>query len=222
MERLVTTSEAASILGISVQGVHYRIKNGKLRSKKVDGKAMVFLDEPDTSKETSLNDTTLPTQTKLIEELTKTKDEHIEFLKNMVRWMRKYHDSEVKRLEKHHRATVEALHGEVKVIKQAFNELKDVYKPKKESDELEYKESASSVMSKSDIREETHNTKEAYSSDGTISIKRFHALMKLHGKTDSQVKLIIMDAIESGDGRFSYDKELKKLSIIDTDFSDLI
>ena len=41
MERLVTTSEAAQILGLSLQGVHYRIKKEQLKSIKKDGKTFV-------------------------------------------------------------------------------------------------------------------------------------------------------------------------------------
>lgn len=45
MEKLVSISEAANILGISVQGIHYRIKQGKLKSKKTDGKIFVYMDD---------------------------------------------------------------------------------------------------------------------------------------------------------------------------------
>ena len=38
MERLVTTSQAAEILGLSLQGIHYRIKKNQLKSLKKDGK----------------------------------------------------------------------------------------------------------------------------------------------------------------------------------------
>ena len=45
MQRLVTTSEASEILGISLQGVHYRIKKNQLKSEKKDGKLFVYIDE---------------------------------------------------------------------------------------------------------------------------------------------------------------------------------
>ena len=41
MERLVTTSQAAEILGLSLQGIHYRIKKDQLKSIKKDGKTFV-------------------------------------------------------------------------------------------------------------------------------------------------------------------------------------
>ena len=45
MERLVTTSQAAEILGLSLQGVHYRIKKEQLKSVKKDGKTFVYVDD---------------------------------------------------------------------------------------------------------------------------------------------------------------------------------
>ena len=45
MERLVTTSQAAEILGISLQGIHYRIKNKKLKSIKEGGKTYVYISQ---------------------------------------------------------------------------------------------------------------------------------------------------------------------------------
>ena len=45
MERLVTTSQAAEILGLSLQGIHYRIKKEQLKSIKKDGKTFVYIDD---------------------------------------------------------------------------------------------------------------------------------------------------------------------------------
>ena len=42
---MVTTSEASEILGISLQGIHYRIKRNQLKSEKKDGKLFVYIDE---------------------------------------------------------------------------------------------------------------------------------------------------------------------------------
>ncbi len=45
MERLVTTSQAAEILGLSLQGIHYRIKKDQLKSIKKDGKTFVYISD---------------------------------------------------------------------------------------------------------------------------------------------------------------------------------
>ena len=45
MERLVTTSQAAEILGLSLQGIHYRIKKEQLKSIKKDGKTFVYIND---------------------------------------------------------------------------------------------------------------------------------------------------------------------------------
>ena len=43
MERLVTTTQAAEILGLSLQGIHYRIKKNQLKSIKQSGKIFVYI-----------------------------------------------------------------------------------------------------------------------------------------------------------------------------------
>ena len=45
LERLVTTTQAAQLLGLSLQGVHYRIKKNQLKSIKKTGKIFVYIDD---------------------------------------------------------------------------------------------------------------------------------------------------------------------------------
>ena len=45
MERLVTTAQAAELLNISLQGVHYRIKSKKLKSIKQGNKTFVYIED---------------------------------------------------------------------------------------------------------------------------------------------------------------------------------
>lgn len=80
MERLVTTSQAAQILGLSLQGVHYRIKNNQLKSIKKSGKTYVYISEhvEDKSKKDEK-----PVEIIEIKELIKVKDEQIDLLKKI-------------------------------------------------------------------------------------------------------------------------------------------
>ena len=71
-QRLVTSAQAAQILNLSVQGVHYRIKNGQLKAIKKDGRTLVYINEQDTisTPNNSLNN-----------DISEQKDIHIKLLK---------------------------------------------------------------------------------------------------------------------------------------------
>ena len=113
MEKLVSSSEAAKILGISLQGVHYRIKQGKLKAHKKDGKFFVYLDTNNKNKEDSV----------LV-----IKDEQILLLKKTIKWMRAQYKNEIKRLEKNQNKIIEVFKSEINLLQSAFNEMKNVYK----------------------------------------------------------------------------------------------
>ena len=49
--QLYTTNQASQILNISLQGVHYRIKNGTLKSVKQNGKTYVYVDPASVAQE---------------------------------------------------------------------------------------------------------------------------------------------------------------------------
>lgn len=80
MERLVTTSQAAQILGLSLQGVHYRIKNNQLKSIKKSGKTYVYISEHVQDKS---NIDEKPVEIIEIREIIKVKDEQISLLKKI-------------------------------------------------------------------------------------------------------------------------------------------
>jgi DNA-binding transcriptional MerR regulator len=126
MEKLVSTSEAAKILGISTQGIHYRIKKGLLKSVKKQGKVFVYIDVNDNEQKN--ND---------INEIIKLKDEQIHLLKHIIIQNKKQYKKEIKRLEKFHFNTIETLKSEIELLKSAFVELKNIYKLENKN-KLEY------------------------------------------------------------------------------------
>ena len=117
MEKLVSSGEAAQILGISLQGVHYRIKQGQLKSEKKDGKVFVYVNE---KKETKKSDTNL-------DDILVVKDEQILFLKKSLKWMKKQYQSEIDRLEKNQDKMMEVFQSEISLLQSAFNEMKNIY-----------------------------------------------------------------------------------------------
>ena len=206
MERLVTTSEAAQILGLSLQGIHYRIKKEQLKSIKKDGKTFVYINE-ETKVETPQTKTKTESPTSKqakfdsIQAVIDVKNEQIDLLKKSMKWMKKQYISEIFRLEKNQKRIIEVFNSEIKLLQSAFNEMRSVYKPQ--------------------IQQEIKTKTEKQSND-FILVKDFFILMKRYNKTEQEIRLIIFNAIKNADNRFIYNKSEKKLLILNSDFIDLI
>jgi len=133
LERLVTTAQAAEILGISLQGVHYRIKKNQLKSIKKSGKTYVYINESQNTSSTA-NPIEEPkieiiTFKETIKEVVKAKDEQILLLKKSIKWMRKQHGAEILRLEKNQKRIIGVFNREIELLQSAFNEMRSIYKP---------------------------------------------------------------------------------------------
>ena len=202
MERLVTTSQAAEILGLSLQGVHYRIKKEQLKSVKKDGKTFVYVDD---EQNTSHNFSNVKVENSKqnnfdnFQSVIDVKNEQIEILKKSMKWMKKQYISEIFRLEKNQNKIIEVFNSEISLLQSAFNEMRSIYKPQIEQ-----------------------NIKTEKQSHDLIKVKDFFILMKRYNKTENEIKAMIFSAIKSGDKRFIYNKVEKKLLILDDDFRDLI
>lgn len=200
MERLVTTTQAAQILGLSLQGIHYRIKNNQLKSIKQSGKIFVYITEqmehnsPNNTinkKENNNSDISL---------IIEVKDEQIALLKKSNKWMKKQYISEINRLERNQKNMMSVLNSEIKLLQSAFNEMRSIYKPQIEN--LKKSENIKDVK--------------------FISLKDFLFFMKKNNKSQNDIKTIILDAIKENDERFIYNKNDKKLLILDSNFEDLL
>ena len=192
MEKLVSSSEAAQILGLSLQGIHYRIKKGKLNSIKKDGKIFVYID----------NNLSEPKQTfknqHNIDNILLVKDEQILFLKKSLKWMKNQYKDEISRLEQNQDKMMQVFQSEITLLQSAFNEMRSIYKLEHEvvkKDDLDFK---------------------------LIDIKDFFILMKKNNKCDSEIKAMILDRVKQGDKRFIFKKETKEVIIYKSDFLDLI
>ena len=204
MERLVTTSEAAQILGLSLQGIHYRIKKEQLKSIKKDGKTFVYVDNEQKHDETPTKTKAEPIRQTIHDNsqaIIDVKNEQIELLQKSMKWMKKQYISEIFRLEKNQKRIIEVFNSEIKLLQSAFNEMRSIYKPQ--------------------IQQEIKNKTEKESKD-FIMVKDFFILMKRYNKTEQEIKLMIFNGIKTGDRRFIYNKIEKKLLILNSDFIDLI
>ncbi len=122
MEKLVSTSEAAKLLGISVQGVHYRIRKQQLKSIKQDGRTFVYLDNKKIPQTSS-------SQTSSIDlNMLQSKDEQINLLKTTMKWMKKQYKQEIKRLNENQDKLIDVFKSEITLLQQAYNEMQKIYK----------------------------------------------------------------------------------------------
>ena len=200
MERLVSTTEAAEILGLSLQGIHYRIKKNQLKSVKQDGKVFVYVEENIKNNETKKEKTTSTNSNfDSFQAVIEVKNEQIELLKKSLKWMKKQYISEIFRLEKNQKRIIEVFNSEIQLLQSAFNEMRSIYKPQ--------------IEDKKVLKEEK---------TGFLALKDFFIIMKRANKTELEIKNIIFEAIKNGDSRFIYNKSEKKLLILDADFNDLV
>jgi len=116
---LVSTSEAANILGISLQGVHYRIKKNLLKSKKENGKILVYIDKQNTKINTSQSIIN-------VNELLKIKDEQISLLNESIVWMKNQYENEISRLQSSNDKIIDVFKSEITLLQQAYSEMKNL------------------------------------------------------------------------------------------------
>ena len=190
MERLVTTAQAAQILGISLQGVHYRIKNNKLKSIKEGKKTFVYIE--DNSASISYEEKKIEIKEE-VDTIVKLKDEQIIILKKSIKWMKKQYTSEISRLEKNQDKIISVFNREIELLQSAFNEMRTVYK-----------------------------TPLIEKKDKYISILDFSTYLKQNDKSVEEIKVIILEALKRRDRRFIFNKESKKVLILNEDYSDLL
>lgn len=209
MERLVTTAQAAQILGLSLQGVHYRIKNNQLKSIKKSGKTYVYVDEHNQNF-SSQEEPNLEVKNGIkspYSELIEAKNEQIDILKKSIKWMKNQYSSEIHRLEKNQKRIIAVFNREIELLQSAFNEMRSIYKQPQ----------LQTIQKDEEINEASTEEKERF-----ISLQNFTLYLKRHNKSEKDIKLIILKAIQKRDPRFIYNRKDKKLLILNEDFSDLI
>lgn len=208
MERLVTTSQAGEILGLSLQGIHYRIKKNQLKSVKQNGKVFVYIPN-DIIKADNLvfknqNEENSPSNQNL-QSIIDVKDEQILLLKKSLKWMKRQYISEISRLEKTQQKMIDVMNSEISLLQKAFHEMRNLYVQPQTVQEAEVLET---IEHKNEIK--------------YLTAQEFFEMMKKYGKSQQQVKNIIFNGLKNEDKRFVYDKSENKLMILDTDFEDLI
>mgnify|MGYP000172733768 CR=1 FL=1 len=201
MEVLVSTNEAANILGLSVQGVHYRIKTKKLKSIKKDNKTFVYLDNNVVNKKEQTVQEHASIEKDITNEVIKLKDEQISFLKKSIAWITKRNNQEIKRLQTAHDKTVDAFKSEITLLQKAYNELHKLYK---------------------NTQEQITDKNNTEPSKDYLSVNEFITLLLDYGKTPLEIKKLILQRVKIGDRRFIYNSISKELRILNDPFKDII
>lgn len=200
MTRLVTTSQAAQILGLSLQGVHYRIKKNQLRSIKKSGKTFVYITDNNhvkASSEAKVEPVLNNKKQDNIDSIIEVKNDQIKHLKKSIKWMKKQYTSEIVRLEDNQKRIIEVFNSEIKLLQSAFNEMRSIYKQPM-------------------ITENNFDSQDIE----FMSLKDFLVIMKKYNKTHMEIKDLIFKAIKNNDERFIYNKKEKKILIVKSDFKD--
>ena len=106
-------------------------------------------------------------------------------------------DDMLKRLEKNQKRIIEVFNSEIKLLQSAFNEMRSIYKPQIENQKNEKKREF-------------------------ISLQEFFTILKRASKSDLEIKNTILNCVKNGDKRFIYNKNSKKLLILNDSFEDLL
>lgn len=124
-----------------------------------------------------------------------------------MKWMKKQYTSEILRLEKNQKKIIEVFNREIDLLQSAFNEMRAIYKPKIEN---------------KNYNKEEQNKQNTQKEFNYITLQQFTKMMKAYGKSDLEIKTIILTGVKSKDHRFLYDKKSKKVIIKDSDFKDFL
>ncbi len=213
MLTLLSTNEAAQKLGISIQGVHYRIKTNKLKSIQKDGKTFVYVDVEEEKVDNS------KTNDNHQLEIIKVKDEQIGFLKKAIRWMTFQHKNELQRMEQTHNKIIDVFKSEVELLQKAYNEMQTLYKTQQS---VEYQKEKNEKQQDFSTTFSNINQPFEKKTKGTMTTEEFLLFLRNKGKSNNQIKQILYDAIKSGDHRFKYNPTLKTISIVYDSFQDLV
>lgn len=200
MKKLVSSSEAATALGLSLQGIHYRIKKGQLKSTKKDGKIFVYIDNNLLESKSTIKKAPIESNTSYDIAL-KAKDDQILMMRKTIKFMKKQYISEIERLDKNQNKILKVFQSEVDLLKSAFNEMKNVYQVEHKTPKVEKSNQIGLPF---------------------MDLKDFFIFMRNYNKTDFQIKSIILEKIKHGDKRFIYNKATKEVIIFKSDFLDLV
>jgi len=213
MEKIIKPSEYAKEMGISRQAVYAKIKRGILKSKEVDGKLYIVVEDNikrSTAKKATTKKQIYTTQSRVdnvspnsYEELLKAKDETISVLKSTI--------SDLKESNKEISTT---LRSEIDLLKEAFYEMRILY-----TNQLEHHSSKVDAIEIEQHLEEDIPTEEIMHK--WISVKKFCKYYNLKDKKIEKYNKIFKKLYKNNDSRIIKSNDKYKIDILQ-DFSDIL
>jgi hypothetical protein len=210
MEKLMKPAEYAKALGISRQAVYAKIKRGILKAKEVEGKLYIVVDGDDPAaaqNDASPTSASAPSanDTNDYEALLAAKDETIAVLKETVN-----------DLKASHQQISTTLRGEIELLKEAFHEMRTLYKMQLEHKRAEKEEAALiEIVPEAETEDETQ-------APCRMSVKKLFKRYDItKEKKREKIRKRIKKAWESGDERIVL-QEGKFRLLCDADYDDLI
>ena len=202
-------SEYAKELGISRQAVYAKIKRGILKSKDVDGKLYIVVEQTSTKaknstpkpKDSSTTVTKTTNSNLNYEELLKAKDETISVLKDTI--------SDLKESNKEISTT---LRSEIDLLKEAFYEMRSLY-----TNQLEYQNNSQDIEH-IEILQEEESIKDT---SEWVGVKKFAKIYGIKPKKVEKLKKRFKKLYKNSDVRFDIVEDKLKIDI-SKDFSDIL
>ncbi len=202
-------SEYAKELGISRQAVYAKIKRGILKSKDVDGKLYIVVEQTSTKaknstpkpKESNATATKSTNSNLNYEELLKAKDETISVLKDTI--------SDLKESNKEISTT---LRSEIDLLKEAFYEMRSLY-----TNQLEYQNNSQDIEH-IEILQEEESIKDT---SEWVGVKKFAKIYGIKPKKVDKLKKGFKKLYKNSDVRFKMVEDKLKIDI-SKDFSDIL
>ena len=158
MSKLLKPTEYAEISGLSRQAIYAQIKNNTIESKKVDGRLFVVVkDEEEKS---------TPKKDESFEAIIASKDETIKVLQAAIDDLKESNDG-----------VIQTLQSEIELLKQAFSEMRGVYKE--------------AISYKPQPHQKWQSIKKYCKANGIKMTKKFHKeIKKLYKEGDKRVKKV--------------------------------
>jgi hypothetical protein len=238
VENLIKPSEYAKELGISRQAVYAKIKKGILEAKEVDGQLYIINAERQVNQTNTTSTSTTPTsqtttRSRVQQRSTATKTTNGRVTAETISHYRELIASKnetivvlkgtVKDLKKSNKHISKTLRGEINLLKEAFHEMRTLYKHKiehmkerpckfQESEEVSQPFSTQTNHDAIDVDSIEPEQAQAFAS--WVSAKKFLREKNITNKEEQdRILKILRKAFKKGDARFSVIDGKLKLDI---------
>lgn len=196
--KMLTVTEYSKEFKVSRPTVYKHIEDGKLKTKKVDGKKLIIVNDNVNEEELQQSESSISTA------------KEIQYLERII----EEKERTINKLEKTNERVIETLQSEIELLKQAFNEMRTLYTRllnKEETKEVELKEE----RKEEEVEEEIIEHEPSW-----LDLKGFALKMKDEGLNLSAILIVIKKLLKDKDKRVVYQGE--NLMFEDVSYKDIL